>query len=83
MHNRANTDYDDFMTDMLADMKKSLRIAKFAGIKDEKIIPGSGRGLWKTQEHNLTDHQSSGGAVCLGLSSPAGDLQEVRDWCRP
>ena len=54
MHNRANTDYDDFMTDMLADMKKSLRIAKFAGIKDEKIILDPGVGFGKTQEHNLT-----------------------------
>ncbi len=54
MHNRANTDYDDFMTDMLIDMKKSLRIAKFAGIKDEKIILDPGVGFGKTQEHNLT-----------------------------
>ena len=42
------------MTDMLADMKKSLRIAKFAGIKDEKIILDPGVGFGKTQEHNLT-----------------------------
>ena len=47
MHNRANTDYDDFMTDMLADMKKSLRIAKICRYQGRKDYPGSGRGLWK------------------------------------
>lgn len=54
MHNRANTDYDDFMTDMLADMKKTIHIAKFAGIKDEQIILDPGVGFGKTQENNLT-----------------------------
>lgn len=53
MHNRANTDYDDFMTDMVSDLKKSIHIAKIAGIKDEQIILDPGVGFGKTYEHNL------------------------------
>lgn len=53
MHNRANTDYDDFMEDMLNDMRKSVHIAKVAGIRDEQIILDPGVGFGKTFEHNL------------------------------
>ena len=53
MHNRANTDYDDFMTDILTDLRKSLHIAKFAGIRDEQIILDPGVGFGKTYEQNL------------------------------
>ena len=53
MHNRANTDYDDFMQDMLCDVKKSLHIAKVCGISDEQIMVDPGVGFGKTFEHNL------------------------------
>lgn len=66
MHNRANTDYDDFMEEMLSDMKKSIRIAKFAGIRDEQIILDPGVGFGKTQEHNLTVIHRLAGLCALG-----------------
>ncbi|SFB04073.1 Dihydropteroate synthase [Acetitomaculum ruminis DSM 5522] len=53
MHNRDNTDYGDFMPDVLADLKESIDIAKKAGIKDERIIVDPGVGFGKTYENNL------------------------------
>ena len=48
MHNRNNTDYNDFMTDMMNDLKETVEIAKAAGIKDDKIILDPGVGFGKT-----------------------------------
>lgn len=53
MHNRDNTDYQNFMEDMKADLKETLRLAKDAGISDEKIILDPGVGFGKTYENNL------------------------------
>lgn len=53
MHNRNNTDYNDFMTDMMNDLKETVEIAKAAGIKDDKIILDPGVGFGKTYENNL------------------------------
>ena len=54
MHNRNNTDYQDFMTDMLNDLRETIAIAKKAGIRDEQIILDPGVGFGKTYENNLT-----------------------------
>lgn len=54
MHNRNNTDYTDFMPEMLDDLRESLAIAKKAGIRDEQIILDPGVGFGKTQDNNLT-----------------------------
>lgn len=53
MHNRDNTDYNNFVEDMLADMRETLEIAGQAGISDDQIILDPGVGFGKTYEHNL------------------------------
>lgn len=53
MHNRDNTDYKDFMSEMLQDMQESIKIALRAGIEADKIILDPGVGFGKEFEHNL------------------------------
>ncbi len=53
MHNRNNTDYRDFMSDMTADMKTTLDIAEKAGISKSRMIVDPGIGFGKTYENNL------------------------------
>ena len=47
--------YNSFVEDMLSDLKESVKIAKAAGVSDDKIIidPGVGVGFGKTLENNL------------------------------
>ena len=54
MHNRDNTDYEDFLAGVIDDMRETVEIARSAGIKDEKIILDPGIGFGKTYEQNLT-----------------------------
>jgi dihydropteroate synthase len=53
MHNRDNRDYQNLISDMIADLSESISIVKRAGVKDEKIILDPGIGFAKTLEHNL------------------------------
>ena len=53
MHNRDNTNYYNFLDDIISDINKSLAIAKDAGIKKDKIIIDGGIGFGKTYEQNL------------------------------
>ena len=53
MHNRDNTDYNDFLHDMLSDMRECLDIAIKAGIDRNKIILDPGVGFGKEYEHNI------------------------------
>ncbi|MDO4519811.1 MAG: dihydropteroate synthase [Eubacteriales bacterium] len=53
MHNRDNTDYENFMDDFLDDLRETLKIAKEAGIRDEQIMLDPGVGFGKTYEQNL------------------------------
>lgn len=53
MHNRENRNYQNLISDMIADLFESISIAKAAGVKDEKIIIDPGIGFAKTFEHNL------------------------------
>lgn len=53
MHNRREADYQDFMEDMLQDLRKTISIAKKAGIPDQNIILDPGVGFGKTYENNL------------------------------
>ena len=74
MHNRDNSDYSDFMSDMLSDLKKSADIALCAGISPDKIILDPGIGFAKTYEMNLEALnrldmiKSLGYPVLLGVS---------------
>ena len=53
MHNKANTEYNNFLIDMLAETQECVNIARGAGIKDERIILDPGVGFGKTYEMNL------------------------------
>lgn len=54
MHNRENTDYSNFVEDMLSDLRESVDIALNAGIEKEKIILDPGVGFAKSFENNLS-----------------------------
>ncbi len=53
MHNRNNTEYTDFVKDVIADLEKCLAVAGKYGVKKEKIILDPGIGFGKTYEQNL------------------------------
>ena len=53
MHNRDNTEYSNFLDDFMEDMRECIRLAKAAGIADDKIILDPGVGFGKTYEMNL------------------------------
>ncbi len=53
MHNRRDTDYTSFFSDVTEDMRKTLEIAEKAGISREKIIADPGVGFAKSYENNL------------------------------
>ena len=74
MHNKANTEYNNFLTDMLTETQECVNIARKAGIKDERIILDPGVGFGKSYEMNLEtmNHlelfQHLGFPVLLGTS---------------
>ncbi len=53
MHNRENTDYSDFVSDVITDLEKSVKLAENAGISRERIIVDPGVGFAKSYEQNL------------------------------
>lgn len=53
MHNRREAVYSDFQRDVVKDLAESVRIAKEAGVADDKIILDPGVGFGKTYEMNL------------------------------
>lgn len=53
MHNRKEIDYQDFMPDLIEDLKETVVLAKEAGIPDECIMLDPGVGFAKTNEQNL------------------------------
>lgn len=53
MHNRDNMQYGSFMEDVKSDLRKTIEIARDAGISEDKIILDPGVGFAKTYEHNL------------------------------
>lgn len=74
MHNRKEPVYDNYLQDVLADLQECVRIAKNAGVADDRIILDPGIGFGKTLEHNLElmNHveilQELGYPVLLGTS---------------
>ena len=74
MHNKDNTEYNNFIVDMLAETQECVNIAKRAGIADDKIILDPGVGFGKTYEMNLMTmdnlelFQKLGYPVLLGTS---------------
>ena len=53
MHNRDNTDYTDYLQNVLDDLRESVAIAKRAGVADVRIILDPGIGFAKSYEQNL------------------------------
>lgn len=53
MHNKDNTEYSDFVSDVVNELKESIEIAHKAGVKDSQIILDPGVGFGKTYEQNL------------------------------
>ncbi len=53
MHNRKEAVYNDFLKEVLADLEKSIEIAKNAGIAQDKIVLDPGVGFAKTYEQNI------------------------------
>ena len=74
MHNRKEAAYDNYLPDVLDDLRGCVRLAKDAGIADEAIILDPGICFGKTLEHNLilTNHlellNELGYPVLLGTS---------------
>ncbi|GEN55322.1 dihydropteroate synthase [Halobacillus faecis] len=52
-HNRSDRNYRSLLEDMKNDLRKSIKIARDAGVKDENIILDPGIGFAKTQDQNL------------------------------
>lgn len=53
MHNRDNTEYTDFVNDVVKDLEKCLAVAEKHGVKKENIMLDPGVGFGKTCEQNL------------------------------
>lgn len=53
MHNRKSAEYDDFMKDIFNDLDETVRLAKKAGIEEDKIILDPGIGFAKSYDMNL------------------------------
>ena len=53
MHNKEKAEYGNFYEDMLRETAGCVKIAKEAGIRDDKIILDPGIGFGKTYEMNL------------------------------
>ncbi|MDD7390178.1 MAG: dihydropteroate synthase [Lachnospiraceae bacterium] len=74
MHNRKEAVYNDYLNDVLDDLRECVRIAKDAGVADDRIILDPGIGFGKTYENNLQlmNHveilQELGYPVLLGTS---------------
>lgn len=74
MHNRKNTDYKNFLGDVIKDLHESIDIAQKSGIEKEKIILDPGIGFAKNLEQNLflTNHvdvlKQLGYPIILGTS---------------
>ena len=53
MHSRDNMDYNDLLSDMIADLNESVDILQNAGVAPDQIILDPGIGFAKNAEHNL------------------------------
>ncbi len=71
---QKNLEYEDLVDDLISELQDSIRIAKLAGIKDDKIILDPGIGFAKKQEHNLeiikrlNEFKSLGYPILIGAS---------------
>ena len=66
MHNREDTAYTHFFSDMVRDLRESVQIARAAGVRDEMIILDPGIGFAKSLEQNLEAMRRLDDLVALG-----------------
>jgi dihydropteroate synthase len=66
MHNRFDTNYQEFMPDLIADLEHSIAISVKAGVKPENIILDPGIGFVKTFEQNLETMRRLNEVVNMG-----------------
>jgi dihydropteroate synthase len=66
MHNREESGYTDFWTEVRTDIEESVRIAKAAGVPDSHIWLDPGIGFGKTTEHNIWMMQHLSDLVDMG-----------------
>ncbi|MED3501694.1 dihydropteroate synthase [Brevibacillus agri] len=66
MHNRTDTEYRDFYSDFVRDLRESVQIALQAGVREEQIILDPGIGFVKTVEQNLETMRRLDDLVALG-----------------
>lgn len=66
MHNRKDTDYKNFVLDIMRDLRESVDIALRAGIKDDKIILDPGVGFAKSYQQNLLAIKHMGRLKSIG-----------------
>jgi dihydropteroate synthase len=67
MHNREKAEYQDFMPDVIEDLRETLSLASQAGIRKEQIILDPGVGFGKTYEQNLEVIARMDELNCFGL----------------
>ena len=53
MHNRKDTDYKDYLNDVVADLNETMEMAEKAGIKKDTIMLDPGIGFAKNLDQNL------------------------------
>lgn len=66
-HNRLKSVYQDFVPDVLADLKESIMTCEQAGVEREKIILDPGIGFGKTYEQNIEIMKNLDKIVELGF----------------
>lgn len=54
MHNKDNTEYGDFIPEVLDELSECIELAKAAGISEDKLMVDPGIGFGKTLEQNLS-----------------------------
>jgi len=66
MHNKQNTVYGHLIEECLSQLRECVRLAKAAGIAEDKIIVDPGVGFGKTYEQNLKVIKHLADFGCLG-----------------
>lgn len=80
MHNRPKAVYQDFIPDVLADLKESVAIGVSAGIPKENMILDPGVGFAKSYEDNLEVLRHLKEFHALNMPLLHCNIEKVRDW---
>lgn len=67
MHNRKDNNYNNFLSDVLCDLRESIKVALDAGVDKDKILIDPGVGFAKTYEQNLEITKRCGELQKLGF----------------